>query len=82
MSSERIKLTGRRAELRQKLDELETRGANHMITIRDLVDPFEEFTSLEVKRAEQAMISLRTLVLEARKIKVQIDQINRELGDE
>lgn len=80
MANERIKLTGRRAEILEKLREFETRGANHIITIRDLVDPYEEFTELEVDRAEQAMISLKVLVEEAKKLKEQLEKINKALG--
>jgi len=80
MAEERIKLLGHKAELEEEIQELETRGANHIITIRDLIDPYEEFTGLQVKRAEQAMISLKTLVLKAREKAEMLNKIKKDLG--
>ena len=79
-SSERIKLLGHKAELEQRLEELETRAANHIITVRDTVDPYEDFTRIEVERAEQAMISLKALVLQARQKKEALEKIKKDLG--
>lgn len=83
-NSERIKLQGRKAELKQKLDELETRAENHMITIRSLIDPLavDTFTDLEVKRAEQAMISLKVLVKKARDKKKKLKEVKEALGED
>lgn len=79
--SERIKLQGRKAEIQQEIEELKTRGDNHIITIRDLIDPYEVFTSLEVARAEQAMISLKVLVLQAKEKEETLQKIKRDLGE-
>lgn len=81
MSSERIKLQGRRAELKEELQELDYRADNHISTIRDLIDPFTNFTELETDRAKQAMTSLDIIVKRAKEVKKQIAQISAELGD-
>lgn len=80
-NSERIKLQGRKAELTEEIKELETRGSNHLITIRDLIDPYEDFIALEVERAEQAMISLKVLVTQAREKKELLDKVKKDLGE-
>ncbi len=80
-NSERIKLQGRKAELEQEIQELEIRGANHIITIRDLIDPYEEFSKLEVERAEQAMISLKVLVTQAKEKEEMLEKIKKDLGE-
>lgn len=79
--SERIKLRGRRAEIKEELAELEVRADNHIRTIRDLVDPYELFTQLKTKQAYQAMKSLDIIVESAKKLESQLEQINKELGD-
>lgn len=81
-ASERMKLQGRRSELRGELVQLEARAENHMITIRDLIDPLEDWMDLEVLRAEQAMISLRVIVQQGQEIRDKIKKINKSLGDE
>ncbi len=80
-NSERIKLQGRKAELTLEIQELETRADNHIITIRDLIDPYEDFTDIEVDRAEQAMISLKVLVKAAQEKKDMLQKIKKDLGE-
>lgn len=79
---ERLKLQGRAAELRQKIREFETRADNHIITVRSLIDPFEDWMDLKVDQAEQAMISLRVLVKKANEYRELLKKIEKELGDE
>ena len=80
-NSERIKLQGRKAELKQEITDLKTRGANHIITVRDLIDPYEDFTALEVERAEHAMISLKYLVTQAQEKESMLQKIKKDLGE-
>lgn len=79
-ASDRIKLRGRAAELRENLQEFETRAQNHIITIRNLIDPYEDLPDLEVERAEQAMISLKVLVTKAREAKKTLAKIDKDLN--
>lgn len=79
--SERIKLLGRKAELKDKLEELELRAENHIITIRNLVDPFERFDKLKTKQALQAMKSLDSLVSQALEAREQLERVLEELGE-
>lgn len=78
--SERIKLQGRAAELRQKLRSLDTRAQNHIITIRDLIDPYESTADLEVERAQEAMTSLKIIVEQMREAQQTLSSIDKELG--
>jgi len=76
---ERIKLQGRAAELREKLKEYEIRAQNHVITIRDVVDPLDDIIDYETERAEQAMISLKVLVAKSREAAEKLKKIDKAL---
>jgi len=76
---ERIKLQGRAAELREKLKEYEIRAQNHVITIRDVVDPLDDIIDYEIERAEQAMISLKVLVAKSREAAEKLKKIDKAL---
>lgn len=78
--TEKLKLQGRRAELKEKIEDLQFRAENHIMTIRNLVDPYENFYNLKTKQALQAMKSLDIIVDQAKEAKAQLDKINTELG--
>lgn len=80
MSTEFRKLNGERLALKQELKTLEIRAENHIITIRDKVDPLIEWDEIEVDHAYQAMKSLKILVKSARDIKEKIEKINQRIG--
>ncbi len=80
MASEHIKLRGLRLDYQQQLKTLEIRAENHIITIRDKVDPLIDWDEIEIEHAEQAMISLKHLIRQAREIREKIEEINNRIG--
>lgn len=82
MSSEFNKLRGERLQLKQDLKTLEIRADNHIINIRNKVDPLLDFDEIEIDHAEQSIISLRVIVKEAKKIKSRLNKISDLIGDE
>lgn len=81
MSTERIKMQGRKVEKERELKELERKADNLVINVRGYVDPFEEWLDLQVEHGQQAMNDLFDVVREGRRIRREIDKLNRELGE-
>jgi hypothetical protein len=75
-----IKLRGARLDYRQQLKVLEYRAENHIMTIRDKLDPLIEWDEIEIDHAEQAMISLKVILKQANDIREKIEDINRRIG--
>lgn len=75
----RIELQGRAAELKEQLQENVTRAQNHIITIRSLINIYQDIEEIEVERAEQAMISLKVLVQKSREAQKKLKMIEKEL---
>lgn len=82
MSSEFRKLRGERMQLEQDLKTLEIRADNHIINIRNKVDPLLDFDEIEIEHAEQSIISLKVILKEAKKIKARLEKISNLIGDE
>ncbi|MEX1120869.1 MAG: hypothetical protein WED82_01960 [Balneolales bacterium] len=82
MSTEFIQLRGHRLELKRQLKSLEIRADNHIITVRNKIDPLLDFHEIEIDHAEQALISLKVIIKEAREIQSRIRKINGQIGDE
>lgn len=82
MSSEFRKLRGMRMDLQRELKTLEIRADNHIINIRNKIDPLLDFDEIEIDHAEQSVISLKVIIKEAQKIQERIRKINDQIGDE
>ncbi|WP_020403750.1 hypothetical protein [Gracilimonas tropica] len=82
MSSEFRKLRGERMQLKQDLKTLEIRADNHIINIRNKIDPLLDFDEIEIDHAEQSVISLKVIITEAKKIRERLDKISKLIGDE
>lgn len=82
MSSEYRKLRGMRMDLQRELKTLEIRADNHIINIRNKIDPLLDFDEIEIDHAEQSVISLKVIIKEAQKIRERILKINNQIGDE
>jgi len=82
MSTERIKMQGRKVEKQRELKELERKADNLVINVRNYVDPFEDWLDLQVEHGQQAMNDLFDVVREGKKIRREIDKLNRELGED
>lgn len=81
MSTERIKMQGRKVEKERELKELERKADNLVINVRGYVDPFEEWLDLQIEHGQQAMNDLFDVVRKGREIRREIKKLNRELGE-
>ncbi|HDH01104.1 MAG TPA: hypothetical protein ENG80_04780 [Nitrospirae bacterium] len=81
MSKERLALKGRLIDKKKDYREAVRRADSLIITIRDIIDPYEEdFTDLDLARSQVAMNDLCKLKKEARDLKEQIDRMERDLN--
>jgi hypothetical protein len=71
-----------RLDLKRELKTLEIRADNHIINIRNKIDPLLDFDEIEIDHAEQSVISLKVIIKEAQKIRERILKINNQIGDE
>ncbi len=78
--TEYSKLRGMKLEAEAAIKELSFRAENHIITIRDLTDPLIEFTDIEIERAEQAMMSLKVIINNAKAEQKKITEIEQRIG--
>jgi hypothetical protein len=69
-------------DLQRELKTLEIRADNHIINIRNKIDPLLDFDEIEIDHAEQSVISLKVIIKEAQKIRERILKINNQIGDE
>ncbi len=71
------------AEKKKRLQELDLRANNHIITIRSIVDANaydEDFTEIELDRAKAAMDDFYAIWNEAKDLKTQISKLEREVN--
>jgi len=73
-----------RARLAAKKDELEQlnlRADNFIIAIREIIDPYtDDFTEIEIERAEAAITDLKALHTKAAELKKQIHKMEKDLN--
>lgn len=81
MNKEIFMLKARLADKKKTLKNLTRRADNFIITIRDIIDPYtEDFTELELDRAKVAMQDFYALWKEARKLKTDIERMEKDLN--
>lgn len=80
MANEILMLRARLSAKKEEFKQLELKAENYIISIRETLDPYEDdFTNLEIERAQQAMQDFYILWREARKLKEQIEKMDRNL---
>jgi hypothetical protein len=81
MMNERIKMQGRKVEKQKKLKELEIQADNLIGTVRDHVDPFEEWLKIDSSHALRAMQELNETIQKGRIIRGDILKLEKALGE-
>lgn len=80
--NERIKMQGRKVEKRRKLKDLELKADNLVSSLRERIDPFEHWLELHTEQAQVAMLELHKVVLEGKRIQIDIRKLEKALGED
>lgn len=81
IGKETILLRARIAEKKRRLNDMTFRADQHIITLRDIIDPYtEDFTDMDMQRAMVYINDLNGLVKEGKELKADIARLERDLN--
>ncbi|MDY7036745.1 MAG: hypothetical protein SV375_11365 [Thermodesulfobacteriota bacterium] len=80
MKAEILALKGKIQEAKLKLTEFETKADGLIISIRMLLNPYDDISSLKIHTAKVQMYDLFCCWEEIRALKSQITKMERDLG--
>lgn len=81
IANEVMLLKAKLAAKKQEFEQLKLKADNYIILLRNLLDPYEDdFTELELERAEIAMDDFYKLFKEAVALKNQIAKMEKDLN--
>jgi len=81
MNDEMLKYRGKLAQYEHKAAELEVMISANIASVRNLLDPYEDnLEKIKVKQASAEMNSMKNDVLELRKLKNKIKEIQEDLS--
>lgn len=83
IKNEILLIKARIADKKKKLNDLDLRANNYIITTRSIVDANaydEDFTELAIDRAKAAMDDFYAIWAEAKELKAQIEKLEREIN--
>ncbi|MCU7494757.1 MAG: hypothetical protein HF314_12050 [Ignavibacteria bacterium] len=79
--SEILLLKAKLAAKKQELEELKLKVENHVITIRELLDPYlDDFLDIEIDQASVAFQDLTRLISEGLQLKKTIHKMEHDLN--